>query len=80
MKEPDIQPLKNTTTEEPRKQPSPWSTPGRWTITTESGSTMSGYLPAWAEDDPSEVALTPAGPVVGALAIGILLRGARARG
>jgi hypothetical protein len=55
MKETDIQPLQNTIAAEPRKQPAPWSTPGRWTITTESGSTTSGYLPAWAEDDPSEV-------------------------
>ncbi|MFF7155288.1 DUF6907 domain-containing protein [Streptomyces sp. NPDC008139] len=34
--------------------PPPWSTPGRWTITTDSGSATSGYLPAWAEDDPTE--------------------------
>lgn len=32
----------------------PWSTPGMWAITTDSGSAMSGYLPAWAEDDPTE--------------------------
>jgi len=37
-----------------RKQPAPWSTPGKWTITTESGSVTSGYLPDWAEDDPTE--------------------------
>jgi hypothetical protein len=29
--------------------------PGTWTITTEAGSVSSGYLPAWAEDDPTEV-------------------------
>ena len=34
--------------------PPPWSTPGKWTITTNSGSATSGYLPAWAEDDPTE--------------------------
>ncbi|MBM9435023.1 ATP-binding protein [Actinacidiphila bryophytorum] len=34
--------------------PPPWSTPGKWTITTDSGSATSGYLPAWAEDDPTE--------------------------
>jgi anti-sigma regulatory factor (Ser/Thr protein kinase) len=33
---------------------SPWNTPGKWTITTDSGSATSGYLPAWAEDDPTE--------------------------
>ncbi|MFJ1581912.1 DUF6907 domain-containing protein [Streptomyces sp. NPDC088197] len=32
----------------------PWSTPGSWTITTTSGFATSGYLPDWAEDDPSE--------------------------
>jgi hypothetical protein len=37
------------------RQPAPWSTPGMWTIATDSGSATSGYLPAWAEDDPSEV-------------------------
>jgi anti-sigma regulatory factor (Ser/Thr protein kinase) len=37
----------------PRRTP-PWSTPGTWTITTADGSTTSGYLPAWAEDDPTE--------------------------
>ncbi|WP_333769310.1 DUF6907 domain-containing protein [Streptomyces sp. IBSBF 2435] len=36
------------------EQPQPWSTPGKWTITTEVGSVTSGYLPEWAEDDPSE--------------------------
>jgi hypothetical protein len=36
------------------EQPRPWSTPGRWTITTVDGTVTSGYLPAWAEDDPSE--------------------------
>ncbi|WP_327290402.1 ATP-binding protein [Streptomyces sp. NBC_01198] len=34
--------------------PPPWSTPGKWTITTDTGSATSGYLPAWAEDDPTE--------------------------
>ncbi|MFJ5608349.1 ATP-binding protein [Streptomyces sp. NPDC093221] len=38
-----------------RHQPQPWSTPGLWRITTTDGSATSGYLPAWAEDDPSEV-------------------------
>ncbi|MFF7156960.1 DUF6907 domain-containing protein [Streptomyces sp. NPDC008139] len=37
------------------RQPAPWSTPGAWTITTVNGFTTSGYLPAWAEDDPSEI-------------------------
>lgn len=36
------------------EQPRPWSTPGLWTITTTSGFATSGYLPEWAEDDPSE--------------------------
>jgi hypothetical protein len=54
MKETDIHPQHSTTVEERRKQPAPWSTPGKWTITTEGGSVTSGYLPAWAEDDPSE--------------------------
>ncbi|WP_333768075.1 DUF6907 domain-containing protein [Streptomyces sp. IBSBF 2435] len=36
------------------EQPKPWSTPGLWTITTTSGFATSGYLPDWAEDDPSE--------------------------
>ncbi|MEW1866452.1 hypothetical protein AB0399_39790 [Streptomyces sp. NPDC088194] len=36
------------------EQPKPWSTPGSWTITTTSGFATSGYLPDWAEDDPSE--------------------------
>jgi len=39
----------------PVEQPKPWSTPGSWTITTECGSVMSGYLPEWAEDDPTEI-------------------------
>lgn len=39
----------------PREQPPPWSTPGTWTITTTEGNTVSGYLPTWAEDDPTEV-------------------------
>ncbi len=58
MKETAIPPQQSTTVTEdcpPRKQPAPWSTPGKWTITTEGGSATSGYLPAWAEDDPSEV-------------------------
>ncbi|MBD0737812.1 DUF6907 domain-containing protein [Streptomyces sp. CBMA29] len=38
-----------------RRQPAPWSTPGIWTITTVNGFAASGYLPDWAEDDPSEV-------------------------
>lgn len=38
----------------------PWSTPGAWTITTVDGSVTTGYLPAWAEDDPSEVGVLPA--------------------
>jgi hypothetical protein len=37
------------------RQPAPWSTPGIWTIATVNGFSASGYLPAWAEDDPSEV-------------------------
>ncbi|MEW2519026.1 ATP-binding protein [Actinacidiphila alni] len=36
------------------RTPPPWSAPGEWTITTDSGSAISGYLPAWAEDDPTE--------------------------
>jgi hypothetical protein len=36
-------------------QPTPFSTPGMWTITTVNGVQTSGYLPGWAEDDPSEV-------------------------
>ena len=36
-------------------QPTPFSTPGRWTIRTVDGSETTGYLPDWAEDDPSEV-------------------------
>jgi hypothetical protein len=41
----------------PVEQPKPWSTPGKWTITTEGGFAASGYLPEWAEDDPSEAAV-----------------------
>ena len=58
MKETDIKPQYSTTVPEdrtPRKQPAPWSTPGKWTIAAEGGSVTSGYLPAWAEDNPSEV-------------------------
>lgn len=36
-------------------QPTPFSTPGRWTIRTVDGSETTGHLPDWAEDDPSEV-------------------------
>jgi hypothetical protein len=39
---------------QPSVQPRPWSTPGQWTITTDTGLTVSGHLPEWAEDDPSE--------------------------
>ncbi|MFI0718425.1 ATP-binding protein [Streptomyces sp. NPDC021224] len=38
-----------------REQPPPWSTPGTWTITTTDGTVSEGYLPDWAEDDPTEV-------------------------
>jgi hypothetical protein len=38
-----------------RKQPPPWSTPGTWTIATTDGTAASGYLPEWAEDDPTEI-------------------------
>ena len=38
-----------------REQPSPWSAPGTWAITTTDGAVTSGYLPAWAEDDPTEI-------------------------
>lgn len=38
----------------PVEQPRPWSTPGVWTLTTTAGFVASGYLPQWAEDDPSE--------------------------
>ena len=58
MKDTAIKPQRSTTVPEdasPRKQPAPWSTPGKWTIAAEGGSVTSGYLPAWAEDDPSEV-------------------------
>lgn len=40
-------------------QPPPWSSPGTWTITATDGTTGSGYLPAWAEDDPTEVGVPP---------------------
>ncbi|WP_051951122.1 ATP-binding protein [Actinacidiphila yeochonensis] len=39
----------------PREQPPPWSTPGTWTITTTDHTISEGYLPDWAEDDPTEV-------------------------
>lgn len=32
----------------------PFSTPGQWTISTVNGPEVAGYLPYWAEDDPSE--------------------------
>jgi anti-sigma regulatory factor (Ser/Thr protein kinase) len=38
-----------------REQPPPWTTPGTWAITTTDGAVTSGYLPAWAEDDPTEI-------------------------
>ncbi|WTR15321.1 ATP-binding protein [Streptomyces sp. NBC_00138] len=38
-----------------REQPPPWSTPGSWAITTTDNAVAAGYLPAWAEDDPTEV-------------------------
>lgn len=38
-----------------REQPPPWSTPGTWTITTTDGTVNEGYLPDWAEDDPTEI-------------------------
>ncbi len=38
-----------------REQPPPWSTPGTWAITTTDGAVTFGYLPAWAEDDPTEI-------------------------
>jgi hypothetical protein len=38
----------------PAVQPSPFSTPGLWTITAVDGTTAFGFLPSWAEDDPSE--------------------------
>ncbi|MFG1810820.1 ATP-binding protein [Streptomyces sp. NPDC049040] len=38
-----------------REQPPPWSTPGTWAITTTDGAITTGYLPAWAEDDPTEI-------------------------
>ena len=41
----------------PVEQPKPWSTPGSWTITTGGGSATNGYLPDWAEDDPTETAV-----------------------
>lgn len=40
-------------------QPPPFSTPGSWTIATLDGTTASGYLPSWAEDDPSETDVPP---------------------
>lgn len=39
--------------------PVPFSTPGRWTISTLNGLEVSGYLPDWAEDDPSEAHVLP---------------------
>jgi hypothetical protein len=57
MKETAITPQHSTTVPEdrtPPKQSAPWSTPGKWTITTSAGFGTSGYLPEWAEDDPSE--------------------------
>ncbi|MFC4030743.1 DUF6907 domain-containing protein [Streptomyces polygonati] len=42
----------------PLEQPRPWSTPGSWTITTTAGFAASGYLPEWAEDDPTEVGVS----------------------
>ncbi|MFI0937439.1 ATP-binding protein [Streptomyces sp. NPDC021020] len=42
-----------------REQPPPWSTPGTWTITTTDGTVNEGYLPEWAEDDPTEVDVPP---------------------
>jgi len=39
------------------EQPKPWNTPGSWTMTTTAGFTTTGYLPDWAEDDPSETAV-----------------------
>jgi hypothetical protein len=58
MEEIAISPQQSTTAPDnrsPGKQSAPWSTPGKWTITTEAGSVTSGYLPAWAEDDPTEI-------------------------
>lgn len=43
----------------PRAQPAPWSTPGAWTITATDGTAASGYLPEWAEDDPTETGVPP---------------------
>jgi anti-sigma regulatory factor (Ser/Thr protein kinase) len=40
-------------------QPAPWSTPRTWTITTTDGAATSGYLPDWAEDDPTEIDVPP---------------------
>jgi hypothetical protein len=31
----------------------------RWTISTVNGVTVSGYLPAWADEDPSESGVSP---------------------
>jgi anti-sigma regulatory factor (Ser/Thr protein kinase) len=41
------------------EQPAPWSTPGTWTLTTTQGTVTTGYLPDWAEDDPSETDVAP---------------------
>lgn len=39
---------------------SPPDTPGRrWTIRTINGITVSGHLPGWAEDDPSQTGVDP---------------------
>ena len=57
MKETEIKPQHETTTlpvPKSPQQPAPWSTPGTWTITTVNGLEINGYLPEWAEDDPSE--------------------------
>ena len=57
-KETEINTQHTTTAAQPRssvEQPKPFSTPGSWTITTTNGAKTTGYLPDWAEDDPSEV-------------------------
>jgi hypothetical protein len=62
FKEPEISSKNTTATARPTnrpEQPRPWSTPGSWTITTADGREVSGYLPDWAEDDPSETAVPP---------------------
>ncbi|MFJ5608355.1 ATP-binding protein [Streptomyces sp. NPDC093221] len=41
------------------RRPAPWTAPGTWTIATEGGAVVSGYLPEWAEDDPTEVGVPP---------------------